>query len=107
MRVTVCTIHPKTFATQLTTVEVPDGAKVSDALAAAGVKNIEARDVAVFARKASLDTPLTEGDRIDVACDLLIDPKRARELRAQNKSVTAIPRPRHGGKHQLIKPLDV
>ena len=45
-------------------------------------------------------------DRIDIAVELTLSPMEVRRLRAQNKERTAVPRPRHGGIHQLIKPLD-
>ena len=52
------------------------------------------------------ETVLKPDDRIDIAVALALSPMEVRRLRAQNKERTAIPRPRHGGIHQLIKPLD-
>lgn len=107
MHITVCTIDPKTFKPHLRDVELKDGACVTDALWAASFNPEKISGFAVYARKVSADAVLHDGDRLDIACDLLIDPMRARLLRAQNKQSKAIPKPRHGGKHQLIKPLEV
>lgn len=107
MHITVCTIDPKTFKTHLTDIELAEGARVTDALLAASLNPEKISGYAVYARKVSADTILHDGDRLDIACDLLIDPMRARQLRAENKQSKAIPKPRHGGKHQLIKPLEV
>lgn len=104
MRITLCKIAPKTFIASLSELDLPEGSTVLQAVEAAGLNPDKISGYAVFARKVSSDTVLHDGDRLDIAFDLLIDPMRARQLRAENKQSKAIPKPRHGGKHQLIKP---
>ena len=60
----------------------------------------------IFCEKCTPETVLKPDDRIDIAVALALSPMEVRRLRAQNKERTAVPRPRHGGIHQLIKPLD-
>ncbi len=105
MRIKLCTIKDPNAAPILTELELMDGAVVADALVAANL-NLESA-CAIFARKVTAATKLHEGDRLDVGSSLLIDPKRARELRAQNRHAQPIPKPRHGGKHQRIKPAEI
>ena len=107
MRISLCKIQPKTFTPTIREIELREGATVSEAIEIAGLDPEKISGFAVFARKVSADTVLHDGDRLDIACELLIDPKRARQLRAQNKQSSAIPKPRHGGKHQLIKPAEI
>jgi putative ubiquitin-RnfH superfamily antitoxin RatB of RatAB toxin-antitoxin module len=74
-------------------VDLPEGACVGDALAAAGWRmDAEFVGLAVFAQAATLDTPLVEGDRIELLRGLQVDPKQARRLRAERAKVA--PRPR-------------
>ena len=37
--------------------------------------------VGIFSKRVALDTPLTEGDRIEIYRPLMMDPKQARRLR--------------------------
>ena len=103
MRVYLC-IPKKKGGLRMTELDLPEGATVADALEAAGLS----RDTTcgLFCEKTSADTVLQAEDRIDVAVSLSLDPMQVRRLRAENKERTAVPRPRHGGIHQLIKPLD-
>jgi putative ubiquitin-RnfH superfamily antitoxin RatB of RatAB toxin-antitoxin module len=65
---------------------LPAGATVGEALtqAAPGLTGIEVDParLAVFGRAAHLDTPLHEGDRIEILRPLQVDPKEARRARA-------------------------
>ncbi len=103
MRVYLCIPHKKGVL-QKRVLDLPEGSTAADALAAAGLP----RDTVcgLFCEKVSAQTVLSPEDRIDVAVDLAMDPMQVRRLRAQNKERTAVPRPRHGGIHQLIKPLE-
>lgn len=88
IRVTVVYAEPEAAFTA--TLWLPHGATVAEAIRRSGIR--EARpDVAtgtgrvgIFARKASLDTPLREGDRVEIYRPLQIDPKEARRLRAKS-----------------------
>ena len=65
-------------------VDVADGARVGDALQAAGWQlDAEFMGLAVFGQAATLDTPLHAGDRIELLRRLELDPKQARRLRAE------------------------
>ena len=66
-------------------VELPAGATVRDALAAAGLDLTDA--VGIFGKRVSLDQPLAEGDRVEIYRPLAMDPKEARRLRARKKKL--------------------
>ncbi len=64
-------------------VDVPEGATLGDALARAGWNTRQ--DVAghaIHGRRATLDTQLVEGDRVELLRALELDPKEARRRRA-------------------------
>ncbi len=103
MRVYLC-IPKKKGGLRMNELELPEGSSVADALAAAGL-SVDT-ECGLFCEKTSPETVLHDNDRIDIAVSLALDPMQVRRLRAENKERTAIPRPRHGGIHQLIKPLD-
>ena len=64
-------------------VEVPGDARVSDALAAAGWASVpDVAGLAIHGRRASADTRLEEGDRVELLRALELDPKEARRRRA-------------------------
>lgn len=106
MKITVARAAAKGGVT-LSQLEVPTGSTVAQAASIAGIAVEKVDAWAVFARKVSPETELHEGDRLDVGTKLLVDPMTARRLRAQHKADAPAPRPRHGGIHQLIKPLEV
>ena len=67
-----------------TSVELAAGANVVDALEASGWRlDAEFVGLAVFGQAATQDTPLHDGDRIELLRGLLLDPKQARRLRAE------------------------
>jgi putative ubiquitin-RnfH superfamily antitoxin RatB of RatAB toxin-antitoxin module len=61
---------------------LPAGATVRDALVAA---KVTAESVGIFGRRVSLETKLSEGDRVEIYRPLAIDPKEARRRRAGSK----------------------
>ena len=64
-------------------VQLPEGARVGDAIAAAGWGgDAEAVACAVFGQRVAADTVLAEGDRVELLRPLLADPKEARRRRA-------------------------
>lgn len=69
--------------------ELASGATVGDAIAASRIRErrpeveIDPARVGIFARRVSLDTPLSDGDRVEIYRPLLIDPKEARRKRAR------------------------
>lgn len=60
--------------------ELEEGATVRAALAAAG--RPEAPAVGIHGRRVTLDTPLRDGDRVELYRPLGADPKEARRRRA-------------------------
>ena len=80
--------------------EVPAGASVSQALALGNVQiSDENGGLSIFGLRCKADTLLSEGDRIEVALALIIDPKEARRLRAEQKSASI----QRGRKHASDK----
>ena len=67
------------------TVSLAAGATLRDALAAAGYQLDPQEKVGIFGRRASLDQPLAEGDRVEIYRPLAVDPKEARRRRAARK----------------------
>ena len=69
--------------------ELEEGAKVADSLAAAQLATalpgvmVDPARLAVFGRTATLDTRLHDGDRVEILRPLLADPKQARRQRAK------------------------
>lgn len=62
------------------------GATMEDALRISGIESLLGLDraglsFAVFGRRASLDAPLHDGDRVEILRPLTIDPMEARRLR--------------------------
>lgn len=65
---------------------LPAGARLRDALAASGLAvDYEKQAFGVFGKRAPLDHPLKDGDRVEVYRPLAIDPKEARRRRASKK----------------------
>jgi putative ubiquitin-RnfH superfamily antitoxin RatB of RatAB toxin-antitoxin module len=65
---------------QIVSVELPAGARLRDALAASGFHH--AGTFGIHGKRASLDQPLAEGDRVEIYRPLAVDPKEARRRRA-------------------------
>ncbi|MGN7918086.1 RnfH family protein [Lysobacter sp. ESA13C] len=84
MKIELVRAWPRRF--EALTVELADGATVADALAAAGWgADAEISGYAVFGVKAVADTPLRDGDRLELLRPLQIDPKEARRRRAAER----------------------
>jgi len=79
--------------------ELPAGSRIADALDAPAARSLLAGmdagrlDVGIWSRPCALDTPLRDGDRVEVYRPLVADPKAARRARARLISST---RPRSG-----------
>ena len=81
-------------------VEVPPGATLIDALRASGVLerhphiDLAHRAVGIWGRIRALDTPLRDGDRVEIYRPLQVDPKEARRRRQrlQQDRATCSPR---------------
>ena len=66
------------------TVQLPAGATVRDALAAAGFA-ARHQDVGVYGKRVGADAPLADGDRVELYRPLLLDPKERRRQRAARR----------------------
>lgn len=76
-------------------VEVPEGAKVRDAVRASGWPeatrglDVSTLDVGVWGRRCTLDQEVRDGDRVEIYRPLLVDPKVARRERFQKQGARA------------------
>jgi putative ubiquitin-RnfH superfamily antitoxin RatB of RatAB toxin-antitoxin module len=66
---------------EIVPLDLPPGAKVSDALEACGLEG--SASVGIFGRSVALDATLTDGDRLEIYRPLALDPKEARRRRAR------------------------
>lgn len=71
--------------------ELPEGATLRDAIEASGIRRafpalmIEEGMVGIWYRVRPLDTPLRDGDRVEIYRPLQADPKEARRERARRR----------------------
>ena len=79
LRVAVAT-SPRAGEAGERSVMLAAGALLRDALSAVGC-TADAADVGIWGRAAALDTPLADGDRVEVYRPLVVDPTVARRLR--------------------------
>jgi uncharacterized protein len=74
-----------------TVLEVAEGATVRDVLRLSGVfeahpeLKVERCEVAIWGRIVDLDSPVRDGDRLELCRPLIADPKSARRQRAGRK----------------------
>jgi putative ubiquitin-RnfH superfamily antitoxin RatB of RatAB toxin-antitoxin module len=73
-----------------TLLEMPEGSTAADALKASGIPGRHGLDsgtvdLGVWCRSAPPDTPLRDGDRVEVYRPLTVDPKEARRLRYRKR----------------------
>ncbi|RRN57419.1 RnfH family protein [Pseudoxanthomonas sp. SGNA-20] len=81
MRVQVVIAWPHRFEQR--ELELREGASVADAVRAAALGHEgEVAGYAVFGAAARPETPLRDGDRVELLRPLLLDPKEARRRRA-------------------------
>ena len=69
--------------------DLPEGATVADALQAAGLQPAEGEAVGIWGRKAAPRDMLREGDRLEIARALKVDPKVARRERFRRQGSRA------------------
>ncbi len=77
-------------AVSITELALPIGATVREAVAASGLCAKHALSpnsivCAIFGQRATADTPLVDGDRVEITRALIVDPKEARHARAAAK----------------------
>lgn len=70
-----------------TTVELPAGATVADALAASGIAGrhagLDLSQVGIFGRRVAGHVRVADGDRLEIYRPLALDPKESRRQRAR------------------------
>ena len=85
----VSVVYAETGRTFNVVVSLPEGSRVADAIDASGIRKALAGveilpdRIGIFARKASPDALLREGDRVEIYRLLKVDPKEARRQRAR------------------------
>ena len=89
MKVEVCYALPS-GATRID-VDLDDGALLGDALVRSGIESRLELDrgglaFSIFGRRATIETPLQDGDRVELLRPLTIDPKEARHRRAAKRA---------------------
>jgi putative ubiquitin-RnfH superfamily antitoxin RatB of RatAB toxin-antitoxin module len=104
MKVVVAYAGPEGEA--IVAVELPADAVLADALARSGLVarlglRESALDYAIFGQRALPDTPLREGDRVELLRPLRADPKDVRRARAAENP---LPRPRPKPKRRPTPP---
>jgi putative ubiquitin-RnfH superfamily antitoxin RatB of RatAB toxin-antitoxin module len=67
------------------TVRLPAGAVVRDAITASGM-DADLNAVGVFGKRVAPDTPLADGDRVEIYRPLALDPRERRRQRARKRA---------------------
>ena len=84
MRIEVLRAWPRRF--ESVTVELPRGARVADAVAAAGwSQDPEVTCFGVFGQRTEPSAALHDGDRVELLRPLQADPKQARRERVEQR----------------------
>ena len=90
MRVSIAVALPG--SQEVIALELPEGSDVAAALAAAGIAarfpDLERCEVGIWSRICARDTPLREGDRVEIYRPLAADAKAMRRQRARLKPST-------------------
>ena len=88
--ITVEVVYAEALEQAIYRVEVAEGATIEEAIHASGVLrafpaiDLQHCGVGIYAKAASLGTPLKGGDRVEIYRPLIADPKEARRGRAKN-----------------------
>jgi putative ubiquitin-RnfH superfamily antitoxin RatB of RatAB toxin-antitoxin module len=90
-RIVVTVAYAAPGVEELLVVTLPGGATVNDAIARSGIAGTLALDLkqlqfAIFGQRAKGETPLANGDRVELTRPLVADPGRARRKRAADRS---------------------
>ena len=72
-----------------TSLNLPQGATVADALRGCGVEPAQDETVGIWGRRAELSQPLRDGDRVELVRPLKVDPKVARRERFRQQGSRA------------------
>ena len=93
MRITLSKISTdgRTTRSREREVDLPDGATVEEALDAFNRTLREDEGISIFAKRAELLDVLHDGDRLEIAPPILVDPREARRRRAVGEVDFALP----------------
>jgi putative ubiquitin-RnfH superfamily antitoxin RatB of RatAB toxin-antitoxin module len=96
MTIVVSVAYATPSLQEIVDVELRRGASAREAieqsgLVAAYALDVAALGIAIFGRRASLDTVLADGDRVELVRALPADPKEARRRRALAKPIARTP----------------
>jgi putative ubiquitin-RnfH superfamily antitoxin RatB of RatAB toxin-antitoxin module len=88
MKIRVEVVYARPDAQKVVPVELEQGARVADALVAAGLTDFPGQTpsrhhIGIWGTPASPDTELRDRDRVEIYRDLVSDPKQARRQRAK------------------------
>ena len=88
MKIRVEVVYARANAQQVIALQLEQGARVADALAASGLLELpgpsdRSNYIGIWGVLASPDTKLRDRDRIEIYRDLVADPKQARRQRAR------------------------
>ncbi len=84
-------VYARTDRQWVVPVQMEPGATIAEAVERSGLLRLcpelaeGVLDVGVFHRRRALQSPLSDGERIEIYRPLRIDPKRARRLRAADR----------------------
>jgi putative ubiquitin-RnfH superfamily antitoxin RatB of RatAB toxin-antitoxin module len=80
-------VYARAEAVNAVNVNLPPGATLRDAVLASGLlggeTGLEKQAFGIFGKRAALDHPLADGDRVEIYRPLAMDPKEARRRRAR------------------------
>jgi putative ubiquitin-RnfH superfamily antitoxin RatB of RatAB toxin-antitoxin module len=87
-RIAVSVVWATPTLQDIVAVDVPAGATTRLAIERSGLVvayglDLAALGVAIHGKRATLETPLTDGDRVELTRPLVADPKEARRKRAR------------------------
>lgn len=104
MRITLCEVAAEGAATTAVerVLELDEGLSVLEALERAGRPLRPGEGLAVYGRRVAPEAVLHDGDRLEVAAPLLVDPREARRRRAERQGdVRVVTAGRHGSRRRL------
>ena len=64
---------------------LPPGSTVADAIKASGIAHSAGQKFGIYGKVVTAETPLADGDRVELYRPLALDPKEARRRRARRK----------------------
>jgi len=90
MKIRVEVVYARAHAQAVVTLELEQGARVADALAASGLTDFPGQPpsrhyIGIWGAPASPDTELSDRDRVEIYRELIADPKQARRQRARQQ----------------------